>query len=153
LSGGSGTPDPLVLHLVEWESGKHVAYLTLDGLPDPVSGEPEPASAIANGSWEGDRAVVSLNFADLAVLSVKGDELALEKLVTFAYPQAALSIVADVGLDGSGNQVCAVIWEGPDVETQSTAVLTYDLASGECRRWVAGARDLACLVSNPSRPR
>jgi len=155
-SGGAGTPDPLVLHLVEWESGKHVTYLTLDGLLDPVSGEPDLGFAIADGSWEGDRLVVSLNRGDLAVLSVKGDELALQKLVTFAYPQVRpRSSVADVELDGSGNQVFAVTWEGPEDDTQNrTAVLTYDLASGECRRWVApGARALACLVSNPSRPR
>jgi len=154
-TGGAGTPDPLVLHLVEWQGGKHVSSLTLDGLHDPSTGELDPGIAITDGSWEGDRVVVSLNVGGLALLSAKGDELALEKVVTFSYPQADLSSVADVELSGSGNQVFAVTWEGPDVDTQDhTAVLTYDLAGGECSRWISpGARALVCLVSNPSRPR
>src|SRR5665648_590616 len=145
--------DPLTLREIEWTSGRQIARLSLDGVLDPASGE--AVYSMASGSWEGDRVVVSLTSGDLAVLSTKDDALTLESVITFSYPKLRRASIQQPLLDGE-NKIIAVTSEGTadTEELERTAVITYDLVSGECSRWIVpGTRAFTALVANPSRPR
>lgn len=151
-SGGpSQAEEPLSLHETDLKTGRQIARLSLDGVADPATGH--PITYLASGAWEGDRLVVSLAPADLAIVSTQGGRLTLENVVTFSYPKLHAGSIAQVLLDGQ-DKVVAVTSEGDDIDDlERTAVVTYDLTSGECGRWIApGQRAITGLVCNPSRP-
>ncbi len=151
-SGGpTQAENPLTLREIDLKSGRQIARLSLDGATDPASGE--PITAILSGTWEGDRVVVSLTRADLAVISAKGDGLELERIVTLSYPKRLPDSIDQLRLEGE-NRVIAVVSEGSDPdELERTSVIVYDLLTGACTRWVApNGRAMTLLVYNPSRP-
>jgi hypothetical protein len=143
--------EPLTLREIDLKSGRQIARLSLDGVVDPASGE--PVTAIAAGAWEGDRVVVSLTPADLAVISAKGDGLELESIVTLSYPNVRRGSIQELRLDGQ-DKVIAVAFEGEGFdEPDRTAVIGYDLRTGASTRWIAPyGRAITRLVYNPSRP-
>lgn len=91
---------------------------------------------------------------DVVVLSTKDDALTVEEIVSFEYPNLRPSALSQVLLDKAGRRILAVVGEGTADELQRMAVLTYDLLSGECSRWVVPRTAAAIdLVSDQSRPR
>lgn len=154
FSGGfAGSDEPLVLHRIDWRSGAEVATLSLGDVLDPATGEPVSAMPVA--SWEGERVAVGLNPAHLALVGTAGSLLTLEDVVTFQYPNVRPGVLHDIMLDEAGSAVSLVASEGPrTVELERTSVITYDLVSGECSRWISpGAPAVTRFVRNPSRPR
>lgn len=152
-AGGMDSTDPISLRVVELASGREVSRLSLDGTRDPATDE--PILAVAGASWEGDTVVVSLTPADIAVLTAGDDTLALEEVITFKYPKLRPGSIENPVLNAAGTKVFVVTREGTDTtELERTAVVTYDLASGRCTRWITpGGPTVTRLVSNPSRPR
>lgn len=152
-SGGfSGGGEPFVVHEIEWRTGTEVASISLKGVLDPATGEQVRPALIA--AWEGDRIAVGLYPAHLAMLSAAGDTLALEDVVTFRHPSLKAGAPQAILLDEAAGMVCIIGREGPEnVELERTSVITYDLSSGECSRWIAPGTAATRFVVNPSRPR
>lgn len=143
-----------LLRVVEWPSGREVASLSLSDVLDPLTGE--PIGAVREAAWEGDRIVVTLGSANVAVLSAPDDTLVLDDIITFKYPKLGRGPVNEPMLDASGSILYVVADEGanPAAELERTAVLAYDLASGACTRWtVPGASEITRMAFNASRPR
>jgi len=149
-SSDTGAP---VIRVIDWEAGGEVARLSLEGVCDPAGGG--PITGVDAAAWEGNTVVAALYPAHLAVLSVGDGTLRLENVVTFSYPGLLPGSGQDLLLDESAGRVRFVAREGPgDDKLERTAVITYDLTSGECLRWVVPDTEAVTrLVSNPSRPR
>lgn len=152
-SGGfSGESEPFVLHEIEWRTGTEIASVSLDGVLDPATGE--QVLPALNAAWEADRIAVGLYPADLAVLSAAGDALTLQDVVTFSHPSLKSGAPQAIALDETGQRVFVIEREGSrDVELERTSIITYDLESGECSRWIAPGTAVTKFVFNPSRPR
>jgi hypothetical protein len=152
-SGGfSGEDTPFMLHEIEWRTGTEIASLSLEGLLDPASGEQIHSALVA--SWEGDRIAVGVYPAHLAMVSAVGDTLVLEDVVAFRYPGLRSGAPEAVAFDEAGSTVFIIGREGPkNVELERTSIITYDLVSGECSRWIAPGTAATRFVLNPSRPR
>lgn len=151
---GTGSPeDPIVLRTVDWQTGVEVARVTLDVAADPASGQ--QLTAIGAGTWEGDTVVLACSPADLVLLSARDSELKVERVITFESPKLRSGTCSEVALASDGSRVFAVASEGTEAEElERTAVMTYDLGSGECTRWVVpGSAAITRLVGNSSRPR
>jgi len=151
-SGGPESGEPPMIREVEWRTGREIARLSFQGVLDPLSGG--PIQWVTGASWEKDRVVVATS-ADLAIISAKDDALVLEEVVAFDYPGLGPASVFAPLLDETGSRVSFVVDEVTDTyELVRCAVVTYDLSSGECRRWISpGGPTIAGLVYNPSRPR
>lgn len=144
---------PLTLRLISLETGSMVDSLSLNGIRDPASGE--PVFGVSGGAWMGNTLVVTLAPADLAILSISNGRLGLEEVITFRYPRLRPGSALNPVLNDSGRKVFFVTREGPDSgELERTAVLSYDLDSGECRRWIApGMPAVTRIVTNMNRSR
>ncbi|MGB4441552.1 MAG: hypothetical protein WBJ62_04935 [Coriobacteriia bacterium] len=152
-SGGfSGESEPFVLHEIEWRTGTEITSVSLDGVLDPATGE--QVLPALNAAWEVDRIAVGLYPADLAMLSAAGDALTLQDVVTFSHPSLKAGAPQAIALDETGDRVFVIGREGSrEVELERTAIITYDLESGECSRWIAPGTAVTKFVFNPSRPR
>ena len=150
--GGDPTQSPFVIHLVDWETGIEKDRLSFDGLIDSASGS--PLSGMHCAAWAGERIVVGVHPAHVAILSVKDDALSLERVLTFRYPRIRPGSVDELLLDESGSTLYVVASEGSSPDSlERTSVLTYDIDSGQCTRWIVpGPPAISRLVSNPSRP-
>jgi len=139
--------------VIELETGREVARVSLADVTDPATHG--PVTQVSGGAWEEDTIVLALTPADLAVLSADDESLTLEDVFTFRYPGVKQGTVGEMLLNGSGRRVYFVTREGTDaVELERTAVITFDLESGECTRWIVpGTRATTRLVGNASRPR
>ncbi len=152
-SGGFDSGQPLMIREVELGSGEEIARFSFEHQLDPITGK--PVDGVWEAAWEGDRIVVSLGSKSIAVLSSEGGALALEDIITFEYPKLRDGRLTTITLSTDCNRIYLVADEGDaSSELERTAVITYDLASGECSRWIApGMPAITHLVSNPSRPR
>lgn len=153
LAAGSSATGTPAIQVIDWEAGSEVARLSLEGVLDPASGE--SITSIGGATWEGNTIVLALSPADLAVLSVGENTLAIEDVITYSYTGLRPGSAQDLLLDATASRVQFVTREGPDNDKlDRTAVITYDLTSGECLRWtVPGVQAVTRLVCNPSKPR
>jgi hypothetical protein len=151
-SGGfDGEAEPFVVHEIDWRTGTEVASVSLEGVLDPATGEQVRPALIA--SWEGDRIAVGLYPAHLAMLEATGDSLTLEDVVTFRRQGLKAGAPEEIFLDPAGGAVHLVCREGAqNVELERMSIVTYDLTSGECSRWIAPGAAALRFVRNPSRP-
>jgi hypothetical protein len=127
--------------------------MRLDDLLQPVAGE--KVSVGNRGSWEGDTIAIGVAPAKVVLLAIQDDKLALKDIIALRYPKLRLTTPLDPMLNADGSKMFLVTHEGAtESEFERTAVITYDLASGACTRWIAPDRPaITNLVFNPSRPR
>jgi hypothetical protein len=153
LAAGNSVTGTPAIQVIDWEAGSEVARLSLEGVLDPASGE--SITSIGGATWEGNTVVLALSPADLALLSIVDNTLALKDVITYSYTGLRPGSAQDLLLDATASRVQFVTREGPDNDKlDRTAVITYDLTSGECLRWtVPGVQAVTRLVCNPSRPR
>lgn len=153
-SGGTDPDtDPFVIHEVEMQSGTELARLPLEGVTDPATGEAVTGVPVA--AWEGDKVVVALHPAHVAVIRAEGEGLELQDVLTFQYANVRKGGVDELMFTAGGSKLHAVISEETGSgDLERTAVVTYDFADGSCRRWIVpGTASATGLVRNQSRPR
>ena len=149
-SGGPESGEPPMIREVEWRTGREIARLSFQGVLDPLSGG--PIEWVAGASWEKNRVVVATS-ADLAIISAKDNALVLEEVVAFDYPGLGPASVFAPLLHATGSRVSFVVDEVTSTNgLVRCAVVTYDLGSNECRRWISrGAHGRrACVQSQPA---
>lgn len=156
IAVASGICDPsgeTCLRIVRWETGAEVCRLRMDQVLDPASGEKVQLGR--RGSWEGSTLIVGLTPTGAALLSTEADKLELKDVIALRYPKLRLGTDPEPLLNADATKIFLVTDEATgQAELERTAVITYDLASGECARWIVPDRAaITNLVFDPSRPR
>jgi len=145
------------IRLINLETGGEVTRLSLEGVSDPQTGA--QVTTVTAAALREDKLMAAVSPADLAVFEMGKTNagpvrLVFKEIIKYTYPGLCSGTADDLLWNEAAGRLHFVVRESSgNGELARMAVITYDLDSGECLRWVAPDEDAVVrLVTKASRP-